>query len=55
LKNWLNIFNFTQLKTYGENKNYENILLVNKNPLTFKNEKLFFFGDVYELRNINGE
>lgn len=55
LKNWLNIFNFTQLKTYGENKNYENILLVNKNPLTLKNEKLFFFGDVYELRNINGE
>ena len=55
LKNWLNIFNFTQLKTYGENKNYENILLVNKKPLTLKNEKLFFFGDVYELRNINGE
>lgn len=55
LKNWLNIFNFTQLKTYGENKNYENILLVNKKPLTFKNEKLFFFGDVFELRNINGE
>ena len=55
LKNWLNIFNFTQLKTYGENKNYENILFVNKKPLTLKNEKLFFFGDVYELRNINGE
>ena len=55
LKNWLNAFNFTQLKTYGENKNYENILLINKTPLTLKGEKLFFFGDVYELRNINGE
>ena len=51
LKNWLNIFNFTQLKTYGENKNYENILLVNKKELSLKVEEKYWFGNLKKFHN----